>query len=156
MQHWQQELDAQHQYGRSQMEGEGVASRPFGSVPQYDGQPNGSFINHKPRQFGGHNGRQQGYNANSNFRENGMEHEVRRVTGHLAFLKSLQRSGATIRLVTIHDETVIGSVKDCDEMTISIRVPCATESNPNAYQNRVFFKQNLVEFAPVVEGVTFS
>lgn len=158
MQGWQDELNAQNQFGRSQMDNtieSGISNRPFnqhGYQGGYQGQQGGY---QKPRQLGGGMNRQPNYGHN-NFRENGYEGENKRPTGHLAFLKSLQRSGATVRLLTIHDEQVIGSVKDCDETTISLRVPCATESNPDAYQNRVFFKQNLVEFAPVIEGVTFS
>lgn len=145
MQGWQNELKAQQEHGRSQLENttETVTNRPFDQIGIYP----------KSRQFGGAP-RYQRESVDS--RERAVGGQGARLTGHLAFLKSLQRSSATIRLLTIHDEAVIGVVKDCDEITITLRVPCATESNPDAYQNRVFFKQNLVEFAPVVEGVTFS
>ena len=79
-----------------------------------------------------------------------------RLTGHMAFLKALQKSNSTVRLVTIHDDVVVGQIKNCDDMTITVRVNCPTVTNPDAYQNRVFFKQNLVELAPLVDGVTFS
>lgn len=152
MQGWQSEQQAQMQYGRSQaFAEEGIASRPFGSsYPRNVDNSNGGYI--KPRQYG--NPHRQNIERGVGQEQGVPSHP--RPTGHMAFLKSLQRSEATVRIVTIHDDVVVGSVKDCDDVTLSLRVPCATEENPNAYQNRVFFKQNLVEFAPVIEGVTFS
>lgn len=153
---WQDELNAQTHYGRSQMENEGVVNRPFGVNGYQQSQQSKSFA--RPRQYGGSTIRSNAVVSHiRSEREGSFDAEgAKRYTGHLSFLKSLQRSSATIRLLTIHDEKVVGIVKDCDEMTITLRVPCATETNPDAYQNRVFFKQNLVEFAPVIEGVTFS
>ena len=139
---WQDERDAQAQYGRSQCNadevGMGVSSRPFGSQQGF--APRTPYGRPQPRQF----------------RTSEDAQPTHRYSGHMAFLKSLQQANATIRLVTIHDEVLVGQIKNFDETTISIRVNCPTDENPNAYQNHVFFKQNLVEFAPVVEGVTFS
>lgn len=153
---WQSEQQAQVQYGRTQalvaeaISNDDIGNVAFGANPYRNGN---STVGHvKSRQYG--NPHRANFERSPNRNEVGEFRE--RPTGHLAFLKSLQRSGAKVRLVTIHDDVVIGSIKDCDDTTISLRVPCATDINPDAYQNRVFFKQNLVEFAPIVEGVTFS
>lgn len=150
---WQNELNAQHQYGRNQLleEGMSVSPRPFSQQGGYNSNRPARPYN-GARQFGDRQ-QPQGYVGQSQSAELAPTH---RPTGHMAFLKSLQQSSATVRLVTVHDDVVIGQLKNCDDTTISIRVNCPTEANPDAYQNRVFFKQNLVEFAPVIEGVTFS
>lgn len=152
---WQNELQAQVSFGRSQsIEDEmGVSPRPFGQQGGYSNNYNRPRQHNGARQFGDRQ-QSQGYVGQGQTSE--LAPTLPRHTGHMAFLKSLQQSSATVRLVTIHDDVVIGQLKNCDDTTISIRVDCPTETNPNAYQNRVFFKQNLVEFAPVVEGVTFS
>lgn len=159
---WPSEREAQMHYGRQMGDEEavGVSSRPIGSF-SHDGDSrvrSGQFGGQRPRRDfssdrGGYQPHRENFNRNA---QDGNQDDKQRATGHLAFLKAIQHSGGKVRLVTILDEEVIGVVKGCDETTISLRIPCATAENPNAYQNRVFFKQNLVEFAPVVDGVTFS
>ncbi len=148
---WQAELKAQSQYGRNQLSAEiedsnGIFNRPFEDSNGFFNTHGQNNHHNTSRQFGG-SGRGG---------DNGLEYGSPRLSGHMAFLKSLKQACLPVRLVTIHDEVVIGEIKNFDEVTISIRIDCATEANPNAYQNRVFFKQNLVEFAPIIDGVTFS
>lgn len=156
------EQQAQLAYGREQMlngmNDDGISQRPIGYTGSQYGNA-GGFDRHKSRQFGGE--RPQYQNADRRPQFNGEivrphQTQFERERGHMAFLKSLQRSSSLIRLVTILEEEVIGTLKDCDETTITVKVPKPTPTNPNAYLNRIFIKHNLVEFAPVVEGVTFN
>lgn len=147
------EQQAQLAYGREQMlngmNDDGISQRPIGYT--------GGFERHKPRQFGGERPQYQNADRRPQFNsEITRPHQFERERGHMAFLKSLQRSSSQVRLVTILEEEVIGTLKDCDETTITVKVPKPTPTNPNAYLNRIFIKHNLVEFAPVVEGVTFN
>ncbi|WP_151710769.1 hypothetical protein [Acinetobacter brisouii] len=74
--------------------------------------------------------------------------------GHNAFLRGLLEESRLIQVKTIADEIIVGNVKAFDEETISLHVPCPTEVMPNAYQNIVLFKRNLISFTPFIEGVT--
>lgn len=163
---WRDELQNQRSYGQTMMQNESdmVYRQPVGnSVGNTVG--GGGYENshvQRPNQFGQHNGyRGQRHNGGftpRNQDDHGFDdrNDGNRATGHQAFLKGLMRSAAVIRLVTIAGDEYTGVIKGCDETTISIRISCATPDNPDAYQNRVFFKHNLIEFAPVVDGVKFS
>lgn len=156
---WHNELQNQRQYGQAMMQmqsGEdvdvGISRQPIGGGNHYESP------HFRPGQYG--NGSRYPRNSvQRNYQEQqGSEgnHESARLTGHQAFLKGLMRSGALVRLVTSIGDEYEGTIKGFDDTTISLRIECATPENPNAYQNRVFFKRQLIEFAPVVEGVTFS
>lgn len=73
--------------------------------------------------------------------------------GHMGFLRGLKDKQATVRCLTVLNTVHVGIVKAFDEDTISLKVPKPTAENADAYENRVFFKQNLVEFSPVIQGV---
>lgn len=141
------EQQAQLEYGRQMS-----ATTPsyLGNTTEPNSFENG---NYKPRQFGGPRRVFNKPNDNSNEFEKG---DYERERGHMMYLRSLQRTGSQVRVVTVNGDVVQGAVKDCDDQTLTLRVPKPTEINPNAYQNRVFIKQNLVEFAPIVPGVSFS
>lgn len=149
------EQQAQIAYGREQMLNEdAISQRPIGYTGSQCGNGNlGGFERHKPRQFGGD--RPQYHERRPQYGER-PQVPFERERGHMAFLKSMQRSCSKIRLVTILEEEVIGYLKDCDDTTITVKVPKPTVSNPDAYLNRVFIKHNLIEFAPVIDGVAFS
>lgn len=159
---WRDELQNQRSYGQTMMQNESdmVYRQPVGNSVGGGGYENSHV--QRPNQFGQHNGyRGQRHNGGftpRNQDDHGFDdrNDGNRATGHQAFLKGLMRSAAVIRLVTIAGDEYTGVIKGCDETTISIRISCATPDNPDAYQNRVFFKHNLIEFAPVVDGVKFS
>lgn len=163
---WRDELQNQRSYGQTMMQNEGdMVYRPPVGISVGNSVGGGGYENshvQRPSQFGQHNGyRGQRHNGGftpRNQDDHGFDdrNDGNRATGHQAFLKGLMRSAAVIRLVTIAGDEYTGVIKGCDETTISIRISCATPDNPDAYQNRVFFKHNLIEFAPVVDGVKFS
>lgn len=155
---WQGEHLAQQHYGNAMLREEHedtVFRHPIGQ-----GNFGNSNYEHKRGGFNGHRGTfgrsQFGNRKNEVFERNEEGGDIHRATGHQAFLKGLMRSAAVVRIVTTLGDEYIGVIKGCDETTISLRINCADKTNPELYQNRVFFKQNLIEFAPVVEGVTFS
>jgi hypothetical protein len=130
------ERQSQLQYGRS-----------MAASDQYHGHNGHEESNFNPmRQFGSHPRRQR-IDAIS---------EPARNKGHVQYLRSLQRTGSSLRVVTINGDVVVGVVKDCDDDTLTLKVDVPTSVNPDAYQNRVFIKSNLIEFAPIVQGVTFN
>lgn len=160
---WRDELQNQRSYGQTMMQNEGdmVYRFPVGNSVGGGGYENSHV--QRPNQFGQHSNGYRGQRHNGGFAPRNQDdhgfddrNDGNRATGHQAFLKGLMRSAAVIRLVTIAGDEYTGVIKGCDETTISIRIDCATPDNPDAYQNRVFFKHNLIEFAPVVDGVKFS
>lgn len=159
---WCDELQNQRSYGQAMMQNEDemIYRQPIGNSVGGSGYDHGRI--QRPNQFGQHNG-YRGQRHNNGYvprsqDDHGFDdrNDGNRATGHQAFLKGLMRSAAVIRVVTIAGDEYEGVIKGCDETTISLRINCATQDNPDAYQNRVFFKHNLIEFAPVVDGVKFS
>lgn len=170
---WNQEQEAQRNYGRSQMMNDnfgntlGNESRPF-----YD--PNNAYTPQRhfndgmttlPKQLD--RGIEVDQRGHIGMHVNGIDrrfvdgkvsggsyHKAEKPKGHMGFLHDIH--GKKVRIVTILGDDFTGILKGADEKTISLRIDCPTNERPDAYQNRVFFKQNLVEFAPVIEGVTFS
>lgn len=73
-----------------------------------------------------------------------------RPTGHEAFLKHLEGSGAPICVKLMDGEKVCGPIKASDRQTISIRENLNDGSG--AYVTRVLFKHAIAEFRPLITG----
>lgn len=70
-----------------------------------------------------------------------------RPTGHEAFLKHLEGSGAPVVLKLMTGAEVTGSIKASDRQTISIR---ENVGNKGAYLTHVVFKHAIAEFQPMI------
>ena len=66
-------------------------------------------------------------------------------TGHEAYLKGLQDSGASISIITLAGEKFSGRLKHADKYTVSLEVPVA---NSEATETFVFFKHAIESFSP--------
>lgn len=152
---WKTELQNQRQYGQAMMRSDEEVQPFHRQVNEGNRYEGNRYEGHQYRQDNGGNVVQFPKRSFQR-QENEPTYDGPRLTGHQAFLKALMRSGAVIRLVTSLGDEYTGTVKSFDDATISLRIECATPESPNAYQNRVFFKQQLIEFAPVIEGVTLS
>lgn len=72
-------------------------------------------------------------------------------SGHEAFLRALESSGATVEIEKASTgEHVVGKIKASDKYTISLRVPHTQGDYNGPYTTRVLFKHDISEFSPLV------
>lgn len=72
-------------------------------------------------------------------------------TGHEAFLKALEASGAVVQIEKASSgDIVVGKIKASDKYTVSLRCPVVADDWEGPYKTRVIFKHDISEFSPLL------